>query len=141
MNIRLINAIDQPSNLHHHGSNVSPLNNGNNVFVDLMPEQIFDQQIVFPPGHPPFQVAEIDGQPIEFVGRQDVVNLPVQSTVKILIPFTNPVIVGKLVYHCHIVSHEDNGMMAVIEVVDPQAGGDPQASHSAGQTGASPHRH
>jgi suppressor of ftsI len=86
-------------------------------------------------------VTEIDGQPIEFVGRQDVVNLPVQRTVKILIPFTNPVIVGKLVYYCHIVSHEDNGLMAVIEVVDPQAGGDPQVSHSAGQTGASSHRH
>lgn len=26
------------------------------------------------------------------------------------------VIVGKFVYHCHILSHEDKGMMAVIEV-------------------------
>jgi FtsP/CotA-like multicopper oxidase with cupredoxin domain len=36
--------------------------------------------------------------------------------VKILLPFTDPVIVGKFVYHCHILSHEDKGMMAVIEV-------------------------
>ncbi|CAI8955930.1 multicopper oxidase family protein [Methylocaldum szegediense] len=64
-----------------------------------------------------FQVTEIDGQPVPFVGRQDVVNLPVKSRVKILIPFTNPVIVGKFVYHCHIVAHEDNGMMATVEVV------------------------
>jgi suppressor of ftsI len=86
-------------------------------------------------------VTEVNGQPREFIGRQDVVNLPVQSTVKILIPFTNPVIVGTFVYHCHIVSHEDNGMMAVIEVVDPEAVSAPQVRPSAGQTGASPHRH
>jgi len=24
---------------------------------------------------------------------------------------------GKFVYHCHIIMHEDNGMMGVIEVV------------------------
>ena len=82
-----------------------------------------------------FQVIEVNGQLSEFIGRQDLVNLPVQGTVKILIPFTNPVIVGKFVYHCHIVSHEDNGMMAVIEVVDPKVG------PSAVKTGASPHRH
>ena len=28
---------------------------------------------------------------------------------------------GKFVYHCHILNHEDNGMMAVLEVV-PEAG-------------------
>lgn len=69
-----------------------------------------------------FQVTEINGEEVPFTGRQDVVNLPVQGTVKVLIPFTNPVIVGKFVYHCHIVAHEDNGMMAVIEVQNPRAG-------------------
>ena len=44
---------------------------------------------------------------------------PNQGEVKILIPFTNPVIVGKFVYHCHIMEHEDAGMMAVIQVRDP----------------------
>ncbi len=43
------------------------------------------------------------------------------SVVKVLIPFTNPVIVGKFVYHCHIIQHEDQGMMANIQVVDPAA--------------------
>jgi Multicopper oxidase len=37
----------------------------------------------------------------------------------VLIPFTDPVIVGKFVYHCHILEHEDKGMMAVIQVRDP----------------------
>jgi suppressor of ftsI len=104
-------------------------------------ENVANEEHVFHIHQLDFQVTEVNGQPREFIGHQDVVNLPVQSTVKILIPFTNPVIVGKFVYHCHIVGHEDNGMMAVIEVVDPQAGGAPQVSPSAGQTGASPHRH
>jgi suppressor of ftsI len=53
MNITLINAIGEPTNLHHHDSNVSPLNNGDNVFIDLLPGQIFDQHIVFPSDHSP----------------------------------------------------------------------------------------
>lgn len=51
-----------------------------------------------------FQVIEVNGKPVPLTGHQDVVNLPVQSEVKVLIPFTNPVIVGKSVYHCHIVA-------------------------------------
>lgn len=66
-----------------------------------------------------FQVTEINGEEVPFVGHQDIVNLPVGSTVKILIPFTNPVIVGKFVFHCHIVAHEDLGMMQTVEVTDP----------------------
>jgi suppressor of ftsI len=98
-------------------------------------ENVADEEHVFHIHQLDFQVIEVNGQPREFIGRQDVVNLPVHSTVKILIPFTNPVIVGKFVYHCHILSHEDNGMMAVIEVVDPKIG------PSGVQAGASPHRH
>lgn len=43
--------------------------------------------------------------------------------VKAIIPFTNPVIVGEFVYHCHVVQHADQGMMANIRVVDPAAPG------------------
>jgi FtsP/CotA-like multicopper oxidase with cupredoxin domain len=74
-----------------------------------------------------FQVTEINGKPAPFVGYHDVVTLPAASStgdpsiVKILIPFTNPVIVGKFVYHCHIIQHEDQGMMAVIQVINPAA--------------------
>jgi len=66
-----------------------------------------------------FQVTEINGEAVPFVGHQDIVNLPVGSTVKILIPFTNPVIVGKFVFHCHIVAHEDLGMMQTVVVTNP----------------------
>jgi acyl-coenzyme A thioesterase PaaI-like protein len=61
-----------------------------------------------------------------FTGYQDTVTLPIATKkgpgeVKIRIPFTNPLIVGKFVYHCHIVQHADKGMMANIEVVNPYA--------------------
>jgi FtsP/CotA-like multicopper oxidase with cupredoxin domain len=32
--------------------------------------------------------------------------------------FSDPAIAGQFVYHCHILDHEDGGMMATIEV-DP----------------------
>jgi suppressor of ftsI len=63
-----------------------------------------------------FQVSEVNGVPQPFVGYQDIVNLPVHGAVKVVIPFTDPVIVGKFVYHCHLLSHEDRGMMATIVV-------------------------
>lgn len=64
-----------------------------------------------------FQVVERDGRSQPFVGRQDTVLVPPRAEAKILIPFVNPVILGKFVYHCHILEHEDKGMMAVVEVV------------------------
>jgi FtsP/CotA-like multicopper oxidase with cupredoxin domain len=72
-----------------------------------------------------FQVVEINGVEQPFVGYQDTVNLPPAadedhpSVVKAILPFDNPVIVGEFVYHCHIVQHADQGMMANIVVIDP----------------------
>jgi FtsP/CotA-like multicopper oxidase with cupredoxin domain len=74
-----------------------------------------------------FQLTEVNGAPIPFTGYQDTVDLPPTTKrdgagfVKVIIPFTNPVIVGEFVYHCHIVQHADQGMMANILVVDPRA--------------------
>ena len=39
--------------------------------------------------------------------------------VKVIIPFTDPIMVGRFVYHCHIVGHEDAGMMANLVVLAP----------------------
>jgi FtsP/CotA-like multicopper oxidase with cupredoxin domain len=70
-----------------------------------------------------FQVVSIDGVPQPFTGYQDVVNLPdgteaSPGEVVILIRFDPPIIVGEYVYHCHIVQHEDQGMMANVVVED-----------------------
>lgn len=65
-----------------------------------------------------FQVVEVNREPQPFVGYQDTQITPIRGEVKVLIPFTDPVIAGKFIYHCHIMAHEDNGMMATIVVRD-----------------------
>jgi FtsP/CotA-like multicopper oxidase with cupredoxin domain/cytochrome oxidase Cu insertion factor (SCO1/SenC/PrrC family) len=67
-----------------------------------------------------FQITEINGKPVEFTGHRDNFVIPIRGEVKFIIPFTNPVIVGNFVYHCHIIEHEDGGMMATIQVYDPK---------------------
>ena len=52
--------------------------------------------------------------PTDLPGWKDTVNVPAGGTVRIRIPFTD--ITGRTVYHCHILDHEDQGMMGTIEV-------------------------
>ena len=63
-----------------------------------------------------FQLAEINGVPQPPDDHRDVVDVPIGGEVKVIIPFNDPLIVGRFVYHCHILSHEDKGMMATVEV-------------------------
>src|SRR2546422_683076 len=44
-----------------------------------------------------FQVTEVDGVPQRVDGYQDIVNVPVHGEVKVIIPFTDPVIIGRFV--------------------------------------------
>lgn len=62
----------------------------------------------------PMQVIESDGRSLSSAAWQDVVNVPARSQVRVRIAFED--FVGRSVYHCHILDHEDNGMMGVIEV-------------------------
>jgi suppressor of ftsI len=48
----------------------------------------------------------------------DTVNVPYKGTVDIIADFTNPVIKGVSLFHCHLLNHEDKGMMAKILFVD-----------------------
>ena len=86
---------------------------------ELTIQNVANEEHVFHIHQLDFQVTQINGQAVPFVGHQDIVNLPVGSTVKVLIPFTDPVIVGKFVFHCHIVAHEDLGMMQTVLVNPP----------------------
>jgi FtsP/CotA-like multicopper oxidase with cupredoxin domain len=67
-------------------------------------------------------VTEINGVPQAEDSLRDTWSVP-QATeqtpaiLKIIIPFTDPIIVGRFVYHCHAVDHEDKGMMGVIDVI------------------------
>jgi suppressor of ftsI len=70
----------------------------------------------------PFLVTEVGGIRWNDDSLRDTTSVPpatdrAPGTLKVVIPFTDPVIVGRFVYHCHAVDHEDKGMMGVIEVV------------------------
>jgi FtsP/CotA-like multicopper oxidase with cupredoxin domain len=44
----------------------------------------------------------------------DTVNVPYGGSVDVILDFTDPVIKGMAVFHCHLLNHEDKGMMAKI---------------------------
>jgi suppressor of ftsI len=44
----------------------------------------------------------------------DTVNVPYAGSVDVIMDFTDPVIRGMSVFHCHLLNHEDKGMMAKI---------------------------
>jgi suppressor of ftsI len=69
-----------------------------------------------------FLVTEINGASQNERSLRDTFSVPPAtdtepSILKVVIPFTDPVITGRFVYHCHAVDHEDKGMMGIIEVV------------------------
>jgi FtsP/CotA-like multicopper oxidase with cupredoxin domain len=66
-----------------------------------------------------FQVIDINGSPAPFEGYVDTVKVPERGTVTVRMAFTDPVIVGRFMFHCHVLKHEDRGMMAQIEIYDP----------------------
>ena len=55
-----------------------------------------------------------NGRPLAQPAWLDTVNVPVGSTVDVILDFTNPIIKGMSVFHCHLLNHEDKGMMAKI---------------------------
>jgi suppressor of ftsI len=65
-----------------------------------------------------FQVMSVNGRRVPPAGLQDTVPLPVGGTVVIRMRFIE--FTGKFPFHCHILNHEDHGMMAIVQVVDPK---------------------
>ena len=61
-----------------------------------------------------FQIVSENGRKPFFLGWKDVVNVPMGGSVRLRIPFHD--FAGRTVYRCHILDHEDLGMMAVIEM-------------------------
>lgn len=62
----------------------------------------------------PFQVISRNGQPETYQAWKDTVLVRGNETVRIRIPFRD--FAGKTVYHCHILDHEDLGMMGIINI-------------------------
>jgi FtsP/CotA-like multicopper oxidase with cupredoxin domain len=61
-----------------------------------------------------FQVISINGKRHRARSLQDTVPLPVGGLVRIRMRFRN--FLGAYVYHCHILAHEDAGMMGIVDV-------------------------
>jgi bilirubin oxidase len=61
-----------------------------------------------------FQVLDRNGVPEPFRSWKDVVNVPKHETVRFIVRFDD--YPGKWMFHCHILDHEDHGMMGVLEV-------------------------
>jgi suppressor of ftsI len=55
-----------------------------------------------------------NGRPIADPLWLDTVNVPYGGSVDVIMDFTDPVIKGMSVFHCHLLNHEDKGMMAKI---------------------------
>jgi FtsP/CotA-like multicopper oxidase with cupredoxin domain len=55
-----------------------------------------------------------NGQRLERPEWLDTVNVPVQGNVDLMMDFSDPIIRGVSLFHCHLLSHEDKGMMAKI---------------------------
>jgi FtsP/CotA-like multicopper oxidase with cupredoxin domain len=53
-------------------------------------------------------------QPIANPVWLDTVNVPYGGSVEVIMDFTDPVIRGMSVFHCHLLNHEDKGMMAKV---------------------------
>jgi FtsP/CotA-like multicopper oxidase with cupredoxin domain len=60
------------------------------------------------------QVVSVNGRPRRFLGYQDEVVLPIRGRVVVRIAFRD--FTGLTVFHCHILAHEDHGMMGNLEV-------------------------
>jgi suppressor of ftsI len=63
----------------------------------------------------PFQVTAINGNPVPLTGYLDTQTIPIGGSFTMRTQFKD--FVGKFVIHCHILGHEDAGMMAVVEVI------------------------
>jgi FtsP/CotA-like multicopper oxidase with cupredoxin domain len=71
-----------------------------------------------------FLLEEVNGVPVDEPFLRDTVNVGfwdgqsrAYPSVHLRLDFRNPQIAGSFVYHCHLLEHEDGGMMGTIRVV------------------------
>jgi suppressor of ftsI len=61
-----------------------------------------------------FLIYSQNKDPLEHPEWLDTVNVPVKGSIDLIMDFTDPIIRGESLFHCHLLSHEDKGMMAKI---------------------------
>ncbi len=90
-----------------------------------------------------FLMVEWNGIPVNEPYLRDTVNVPFfdgraleYPSVKLRMDFRDPNTIGTYPFHCHLLEHEDNGMMAVIRVDPPTAR--PRSSTASASPSQSP---
>jgi FtsP/CotA-like multicopper oxidase with cupredoxin domain len=84
-----------------------------------------------------FMLLDYNGTPVNDPFLRDTVNVPYYDgralsypSVRLRMDFRDPNIVGTFLYHCHLLEHEDKGMMGVIQVLpaatSPRTGAGPE---------------
>ena len=120
-------TMDQPPNIVVHSGTVE----------DWVIENTAQEDHIFQIHQLHFQVLEMNGQPVNDPAVRDTVDLPYWNgsgaypSVKVRMDFRDPNIVGTFVYHCHILQHEDAGMMGEIQVLPSGLASTTTASASA----------
>ena len=61
-----------------------------------------------------FMVLDEKNQPVRPMVWKDTVNVPMKTTARVLVTFADRE--GTWMIHCHILDHEDQGMMGVLEI-------------------------
>lgn len=62
-----------------------------------------------------FQVISRNGTPVPLRSWKDTVNVPKHESVRFIVRYDD--FPGKWMFHCHILDHEDQGMMGILEVL------------------------
>lgn len=82
-----------------------------------------------------FQLMEWSGSLVNEPFLRDIVNVPYFTgrtakypSVRLRMDFRDPETIGTFVYHCHLLEHEDGGMMGTVRV-DPPAHGSAHRAH------------
>ncbi len=95
-----------------------------------------------------FHIHQLHFLLLDYMGRQlhedylrDTVNVPyfdghslAYPSVRVRMDFRDPNTVGTFLYHCHILEHEDKGMMGSIRVDPPPPGLNQQAGGACGKS-------
>ncbi|MBA2660891.1 MAG: multicopper oxidase domain-containing protein [Bradymonadaceae bacterium] len=64
-----------------------------------------------------FEILDRNGVAVPFRSRKDTLNLAANETVRLAVTFDGHP--GRWMYHCHILEHEERGMMGELVVTEP----------------------
>ena len=112
------------TNLHFHGMTIPAVCHQDEVIRTAVPAgNRTPEDHVFHIHQIHFRLLAIDGKPVSDPTMRDTIDVPYWNfvgpypSVKLRMDFSDPNAVGTFLYHCHILKHEDMGMMGSIQVL------------------------